>query len=232
MFDYMPPELAFTTCLRNLPPQHASGTYTSQQRNSPEPSTTHTSTHRNPPEPSGFRNLPLEPTPAHTVTLRNLPELASGTYTSTHRNSPEPSGTFLGTCSCDPHRHTPELIWAEDPSSLRCWGKKWERKTTIQEGMVSKQPQHLWGNSAACDVRPWWPVSRVWPSMISMNIFEDGIIWRIIWYLKIPIPRSISGVAGTFYRPWRSWNNSGSHGRSWHLEVGRLVTEGYREKII
>ena len=97
------------------------------------------------PEPSEiFRNLPPEPTPFYTGTLRNLPELASGTYTTLHRNSPEPSGTRLrnlhqhtpelsgtfrnlpepssGTCSCGPHRHTPELIWAEDPISLRCWG--------------------------------------------------------------------------------------------------------------
>ena len=76
-------------------------------------------------------------------TLRNLPNPASGTYTNTRRNSPEPCGTRLqnlhpahtgtlqnlpepssGTCSCNPHRHTPELIWAEDPISLRCWGKK------------------------------------------------------------------------------------------------------------
>ena len=105
-------------------------------RNPPEPSElasgTYTSTHRNPLEPSGTclrnlhhhtRNLPPEPTPAHTGTLRNLPEPTSGTYTSTGtlRNLPEPSS---GTCSCDPHRHTPELIWAEDPISLRCWGKK------------------------------------------------------------------------------------------------------------
>ena len=24
----------------------------------------------------------------------------------------------------DPHRHTPEPIWAEDPMILRCWGKR------------------------------------------------------------------------------------------------------------
>ena len=54
--------------------------------------------------------------------MRNLPESASGTYTNTRRNSPEPFGT-------DPHRHTPELIWAEDPISLRCWGKMAVQKT-------------------------------------------------------------------------------------------------------
>ena len=86
--------------LQNLP--RPSGT------NLSEPSGTYLrNLHHFTPEPSGtFRNLPLEPTPAHAGTLRN---------------SPEPSS---GTCSCDPHRHTPELIWAEDPISLRCWGKK------------------------------------------------------------------------------------------------------------
>ena len=44
--------------------------------------------HWNSPEPSGtFRKLPPEPTPAHTGTLRNVPEVASRTYM-------EPSGTF------------------------------------------------------------------------------------------------------------------------------------------
>ena len=44
--------------------------------------------HWNSPEPSGtFRKLPPEPTPAHTGTLRNVPEVASGTYM-------EPSGIF------------------------------------------------------------------------------------------------------------------------------------------
>ena len=85
----------------------ASGTYTILHRNSPEPSATCLrNLHQHTPEPSGtFRNPPPEPTPAHTGTLRNLPEPSSGT------------------CSCDPHRHTPELIWAEDPISLRCRGK-------------------------------------------------------------------------------------------------------------
>ena len=80
-----------------------------------KPSVTYTSTRRNFWEPSGiclrnrtpelsgtFRNPPPEPTPAHAGT-------------------PEP---LSGTCSCDPHRHTPDLIWAEDPFSLRCWEKK------------------------------------------------------------------------------------------------------------
>ena len=99
------------SCRRNLH-QHTtepSGTFRNLP---PEPTPAHTGT---------LRNLPPEPTPANTGTLRNSPEPASGTYTSTHRNSPEPSS---GTCSCDPHRHTPELIWAEDPISLRCWGTK------------------------------------------------------------------------------------------------------------
>ena len=77
--------------------------------------------HWNSPEPSGtIFKLPPEPTPAHTRTRRNLPPEPTPAHTGTLRNLLEPSS---GTCSCDPHRHTPELIWAEDPISLRCWGK-------------------------------------------------------------------------------------------------------------
>ena len=120
-------------CLRNLH-QHALELF-GTLRNLPNPASgTYTNTRRNSPEPSGtFRDLP-EPT------FRNLPELTSWTYASIHRNPPKSSRTCLrnlhhartlqnlpepssGTCSCDPHRHTPELIWAEDPISLRCWGK-------------------------------------------------------------------------------------------------------------
>ena len=127
------PELS-GTCLGNLhqhTPEH-SGTFRNLP---PEPTPAHTGTHRS---LSGncLRNLHRH-TPAHTGAY---PETASGTYTSTHPNSPEAFGTCLpnvyqhtpelsGTfrnlpqCSCDPHRHTPELIWAENPVSLRCWGK-------------------------------------------------------------------------------------------------------------
>ena len=85
-------------CPRNNLPELASGTYTTTHRNPRKPGGTYL------PENSG-------------ICLRNLP---SGTYTGTLRNLPEPSSR---TCSCDLHRHTPELIWAEDPISLRCWGK-------------------------------------------------------------------------------------------------------------
>ena len=114
------PELSAT--FRTLPPEPTPA-YTGTLRNLPEPSGIclrnlptpfYTGTLRNLPE------LPRELTPFYKGTLRNLREIASGTNTSTLRNSPEPSS---GTCSCDPHRHTPELIWAEDPISLRCWGK-------------------------------------------------------------------------------------------------------------
>ena len=92
---------------RNLP-ELASGTYTIFHRNSPEPSgTCLRNLHHFTPELSGtFRNLPSEPTPAHAGTLQNLPEPSSGT------------------CSCGPRRHTPELIWAEDPISLRSPGTR------------------------------------------------------------------------------------------------------------
>ena len=146
------------TCLWNLH-QHTpepSGTF----RNHPEPiSGTYTSIRRNPPEPSGtrlrnltahtgaLRNLP-EPASgtytAHTGALRNLPEPASGTYTAhtpALRNLPEPSS---GTCSCDPHRRTPELIWAEDPISLGCWGKT-QRQTGIKlNERERKTSRHFW----------------------------------------------------------------------------------------
>ena len=154
----------------------ASGTYTTTHRDFPEPSgTCLRNLHQHTPEPSGtFRNLPPEPTPAHagtlrklhqhsgtfrnlppeltrahTGTLRNLPEPSSGTCTSTHRNPPEPSS---GTCSCDPHRHTPELIWAEDPISLRCWGKKNKWNTQKKQENHKKNnpmPQALWSSRSS-----------------------------------------------------------------------------------
>ena len=66
------------------------------------------------PEPSGtFRKLHPEPTPAHTGTLQNLLEVASGTYTSTHRkhrNPPEPSGTCSRTRTSTSGLKTPTVI--------------------------------------------------------------------------------------------------------------------------
>ena len=108
--------------LRNLP--KPSGT------NLSEPSGTHLRNLRqHTPEPSQiFRNLPGNCfrnlhhfTAELSGTFRNLPPEPTPTYAGTIRNLPEPAS---GTCSCDPHRHTPEPIWAEDPISLRCWGKK------------------------------------------------------------------------------------------------------------
>ena len=131
-------------CLRNLH-QHVPELFGTFRTLPPEPTPTRAGTLQNPPEASEtfrnqpfgtFRNLPPEPTPAYAGTLRNLhcftselsgtfrnplPEpTPAPTHAGTLRNLPEPSSA---TCSCDPHRHTPELIWAEDPISLRCWGK-------------------------------------------------------------------------------------------------------------
>ena len=158
------------TTLRNLP-ELASGTYTSTEpsgtclrnlhQHTPEPSGTslrnlhqhtpelasgtYTSTHRN------LRNLPPEPAPAHTGTLRNLPPEPTPPHAGNLRNLLEPSS---GTCSCDPHRHTPELIWAEDPISLRCWGKmlhifvlyihNMQRYNPIANGRVLINPLSSW----------------------------------------------------------------------------------------
>ena len=123
------PELFGT--FRNLPPEprpaHAlelSGTFRNLHQHRPELSGTFRNLHQHRPELSGtFRNLP---TPAHTRTLE-----PSGTLW----NLPEPSS---GTCSCDSHRHTPELIWAEDPVSLRCWGKM-----KIYENMILNKNELL-----------------------------------------------------------------------------------------
>ena len=137
------------TCLRNLH-QHTpelSGTFRNpspeptpayagtfrnlselaSRRNSPEPSRTRLrNLHQHTPELSGtFRNPPAEPTAAHHRTLWNLPEPSSGT------------------CSCDPHRHTPELIWAEDPISLRCWGKNVNAQKKGRKKHVSLQRPDL-----------------------------------------------------------------------------------------
>ena len=122
------PELSGT--FRTLPPEPTPTLVELSRtlRNLLEPTVRPTSgTYRqHTPEPSEIlRNLPefatFTPEPSGTR-LRNLhqhtPELSR-----TFQNLPEPSGTSSGTCSCDPHRHTPELIWAEDPISLCCWGK-------------------------------------------------------------------------------------------------------------
>ena len=52
-----------------------------------------------------LRNLPNPASGTYTSAHRNSPEPASGTYNSTHRNSPEPSGTYLPNL----HQHTSEL---------------------------------------------------------------------------------------------------------------------------
>ena len=158
----------------------AFGTYTNTRRNSSEPSgtfrtlllePTQTRARRNSPEPSGICQDRPEPT------FRNLPEPTSGTYASipsgtfqspppelrpehagTVRNLPEP---FSGTCSCDPHRHTPELIWAEDPISSRCWEKSVEcpNKTS-----VIWRPSYLWHFYAPprCRRHTWTESNRNW----------------------------------------------------------------------
>ena len=115
-----------TGTFRNLPnPTSWTPAYTGTLRNLPEPSgTCLRNLHHFTSELSGtFRNLPPELTPFYKGTLRtfrNPPPELTQTHSGTLRNLPEPSS---GTCSCDPHRRTPELIWAEDPISLRCWGK-------------------------------------------------------------------------------------------------------------
>ena len=156
------------TCLRNL--HHFTP-------NSPEPSgTCLRNLNQDTPEPSWtFRNPPPEPTPTHTGTLRNFPEPR---LRNLHQHTPELSGTFRnlpepssGTCSCDPHRHTPELIWAEDPISLRCWGKSvfW---STHWKNVGSQRVWHSWRfdttvTCVTCIVLLWygfcaWQYAHLW----------------------------------------------------------------------
>ena len=135
-------------------PEVASGTYTGTQRNRPEPSGT------------CLQNLHQQ-TPELSGTLRNSPEPASGTYTSTHRNSPEPSS---GTCSFDPHRHTPELIWAEDPISLRSWGKTIQFFHPEQIFEVLNREQQIASSPclpAGLQPQLRWNPKRSWPQDVA-----------------------------------------------------------------
>ena len=137
--DAPEPSKPSRTCLRNLH-QHAPEPSGTCLRNLHQHAPELSGTCRNPPEPSGtFRNLPPEPTPAHTGTCRNSPKPSGTCLWNLHQHTTEPSGTFRnlspeplsGTCSCDPHRHTPEFIWAEDPISITCWGKTPDRGCSI-----------------------------------------------------------------------------------------------------
>ena len=197
--------------LRNLP-EVASGTYPSTppepsgsclrnlHKHTLEPSRTYTSTHWNPPEPSGscfpnlhqhtpepsgtFRNLPPEPRPAHTGTLRNLPPEPTPAHTGTLRNLLEPSS---GTCSSDPHRHTPELIWAEDPIGLRCWGIKltyiWKCTNWFQTMIKSS-------------VRTFWPLKfshrQVYQMHLLTTTFGSRCCLTIVEMLGKFNPRFVS----------------------------------------
>ena len=78
----------------------ACGTFRNLWQPAPKPSRRHNGNLHNPLEPSGtLWNLPPEPTPAHTRTLRNF------------RNLPEPSRT----CVCQQHQH--ELVELVDLAS-------------------------------------------------------------------------------------------------------------------
>ena len=190
----LPPEptIAHARTLRNLPPEptiaHArtlrnlpaltSRTYTSTHRNSPEPAgTCLQNLHQHTPELSGttstHRNSP-EPTSAHIGTLRNLPEPASGT------------------CSCDPHRNTPELIWAEDPFSLRCWGKIGPGLSFVRfggfalfvicsVGSVREAAGVRQGNRQGAHINIWENIGRtsLWGHRRWKNISRNKYCWVI-----------------------------------------------------
>ena len=161
--------LPFRTCLRNLHRHTPELAGTLRNLPSlplePTPAT---------PELSGtFRNLPPESTPAHTGSLRNLPEPSSGTY------------------SWDPHRHTPELIWAEDPISLRCWGKnanqgmsgmyvRWtgtkENDEYVVYGLDQKSEEYYWC-SIGIDFRRGALRSTWWNHSPTVEIVDARSKW-------------------------------------------------------
>ena len=123
---------------------------------------------RNHPEPSGtcLRNLPLEPTPAHTGTFRNPPEPSATSLRNLHQDSLELSGTCLwnlhqhtpepsGTSGSSLQnlllrRHTPELFWAEDPISLRCWATQ----QTILSGTLQNLSEPVSGTYTSTHRNP------------------------------------------------------------------------------
>ena len=111
-------------CLRNLH-QHAPENVHQHTLQLSKPSGTclrnlHTGTLQN-------RNLPLEPSEI----FRNLPD--SGTcLRNLLQHTPKPSGTFLRNLLLPPApANTGAYIWAEDPISLRCWGKNCSRMKKV-----------------------------------------------------------------------------------------------------
>ena len=164
------PELS--GAFRTLPPEPTPA-YTGTLRNLPEPSgTCLRNLHHFTPELSGtFRNLPPELTPFYkelSGTFWNPPPEPTPAHSGTFRNLPEPSS---GTCSCDPHRHTPELIWAEDPISLRCWGMMLFWKTN--KFLFICFYENHYGNYTSIDpkqqrsfLEPPWPPFLFCPNLI------------------------------------------------------------------
>ena len=127
-------------------------------RNPPEPAgSCLRNLHLHIPEPSGtYWKLPPEPTPAHAGTLRNLLEPSSGT------------------CSCDPHRHTPELIWAEDPISLRCWGKK-SQNAGLYGGKI-RNPSYQVHLGPCSECRIWWWLRATRPQYLLLEIWHNMLL--------------------------------------------------------
>ena len=143
---------------RNSKQSHGCSCQACKETNHTRIRSPHTSMHRNSAGPSGTY-LPacveLSTTLQNPATLGNsgtclhnlhqhTPELAKTPSARTLHNSPLPSGT-------DPHRHTPELSWAEDPISLRCRGKihlpamfhPWTRNAKAVDGIcLDSQHQH------------------------------------------------------------------------------------------
>jgi len=68
---------------------------------------------------------------------------ASQTFSGTFRTFRTFSGTSLN-LTRRVHQCTPELFWAEDPISLRCWGKKTKCANSYSFGHFNHQHVILW----------------------------------------------------------------------------------------
>ena len=218
-----PPEPS-ESCIRNLH-QHTepSGTFRNlSPETTPGPSGTFRKLHPEPtpPHTGTFRNLLPEPTPAHTRTLRNLPELASGAYTPAHtgilRNLPEPNPPepfSSGTWSWDPHRHTPELIWAEDPMSLRCWGKM--ASTLARNHPLIAWNRVPWSSIPICDARiVRYVLTRSWNSIHELLVQCGN--FHMVSKLGTPQFQWVTHGVGPSIWHWKTAGAEQHHGVSSH----------------
>ena len=80
------------------------------------------------------------------------------------------------------HQCTPELFWAEDPISLRCWGKtlgfqhfilrmKEKRCRQLQGGESADSFVFPWATSSLCNLFAEVPLLLLWPASALSYLF-------------------------------------------------------------